>query len=444
MGKDVARVSFYPVGVTIEPCGPDQNYLLGLRGLLTIECFLWTFLSTFVPTSVVDSANNDGPRYEVVLRQTLSVLFWNKSLIYSSLVLLSARSICIPFLQNPSSAALASSVFRRSIRLWFPIAVALAIVKILSSMIGTAHIAHFISKTGNTSIAKPYSLPTALSYFNGVFNLFWTTSGFEKQAGNTAFPSQTMWVVALLYSQSYTVFMTMVIVPYTRAAWRVKAYLCFIFTAWWVQSWAWYSITGLLLADIVMNMGYQDKARQEIKIGKTSKRCPVWIPCGIFVTAGLVWHYFRTDWRPDYQNDGYKAGTGTGLYYSGGIDARANSTEPQPRTDNYLLLAGFFFLLEEYARLQRLFKNFFFVYFGRRSLSESSLPRSLNAVSRGGSIHQSPSLLTVNLGKAFSSCRTSSYTRSVSRYICGLLRKTVCQQQSQVQSASSFVQQPPC
>jgi hypothetical protein len=93
-----------------------------------------------------------------------------------------------------------------------------------------AHIAYFVLKTGNASIATPYCLPTALSYLNGVFNLFWTTSKFEQQAGNTAVPSQTIWIVALIYSRSYTVLITMVILPYTRAAWRVKAYLCFIFT----------------------------------------------------------------------------------------------------------------------------------------------------------------------------------------------------------------------
>jgi len=203
------------------------------------------------------------------------------------------------------------------------------------------HIAYFVSKTGNASIAAPHSLPNALSYLNGIFNLFWTTSKFEQQAGNTAFRSQTMWVVALIYSRSYTVLMSMVILAYTRAAWRVKAYLCFIFTAWWVQSWAWYSIMGLLLADVVMKMGYQEKAGQGISIWKTSKRCPVWIPCAILATAGLVWQYLWTDWRPRYQDDGHK--NQTGLYYTGGIDVRTTLTEPRPRSDDFLLLVGFFF-----------------------------------------------------------------------------------------------------
>ena len=54
--------------------------------------------------------------------------------------------------------------------------------------------------------------------------------------------------------------MTQVIIPYTRSSWRVKAYLVFILTAFWVQSWAWFSITGLLIADVVHNMDFKAKA----------------------------------------------------------------------------------------------------------------------------------------------------------------------------------------
>lgn len=61
--------------------------------------------------------------------------------------------------------------------------------------------------------------------------------------------------------------MTMVIIPYTRPSWRVKAALFFIITAWWVQSWAWYSITGLFLADMTTNMDFKAKSRRGIKVG---------------------------------------------------------------------------------------------------------------------------------------------------------------------------------
>jgi hypothetical protein len=60
--------------------------------------------------------------------------------------------------------------------------------------------------------------------------------------------------------------MTMVIIPYTRRSWRVKGALLFIITAWWVQSWAWYSITGLLFADMATNMDFKVKAQRGIKV----------------------------------------------------------------------------------------------------------------------------------------------------------------------------------
>jgi len=159
---------------------------------------------------------------------SLSVLFWHKSLLYSFFILLSARTICIPFLLNSSKTVVASVVFRRGLRLWFPTAVALAIVKILSSTIGTTYIDDFKAHTGNISFETPYTIPSTLAYFNSVFNLFWTTHKFSEQAGNTAFPSQTLWIVNVIYAQSYTVYMTMVVIPYTRHSWRVHAYMCFI------------------------------------------------------------------------------------------------------------------------------------------------------------------------------------------------------------------------
>ncbi|CAF9928121.1 hypothetical protein IMSHALPRED_007391 [Imshaugia aleurites] len=344
----------------------EQGYLLGLRGFLVIQSFLWVFLQTLVPVAVKDSANVSGPTYEKMLRRTLSVLFWNKSLIYSSFIFLSARTICIPYLQNPGKTAVASAVFRRGLRLWFPTAVALAVAKILSATLGTAYIDQYKQETGNVSFDVPYTLPNALAYFNSVFNLFWTNNRFFEQAGNTAFPTQTLWIVSVIYSQSYTVYLTMVIIPYTRNSWRVKAYIGFIISAWWVQSWAWYSITGLLLADAVTNMRYRESAKHGLKIWR-SIRCPIWIPCILLMVAGLVMQFLWTDWRPRYENKELLAHTG--LYYSGGLNTRFNANEPQARDDDYLLLLGFYLLLEWSDLLRKVFETPLLAYLGRRSLS---------------------------------------------------------------------------
>src|SRR5256885_7634369 len=54
-------------------------------------------------------------------------------------------------------------------------------------------------------MAVPYFIPNAFAYFNSVFVLFWTTHDYTTQAGSTAFPSQTLWIVSAIYQQSYTI-----------------------------------------------------------------------------------------------------------------------------------------------------------------------------------------------------------------------------------------------
>ena len=346
---------------------PEWGHLLGLRGFLVIQSFLWVFLQTFVPVAVISSANVSGPIHEKVLRQSLSVLFWNDSLIYSSFIFLSARTICLPYLENPSKTAIASAIFRRGLRLWFPVAVSLAIIKILSSTVGSSHLDLYKQTTKNLTLEVPYEIPNALAYFNSVFNLFWTNKEFFSQSGNTAFPSQTLWIINVIYAQSYTVYLTMIITPYTRDAWRVKAYLCFILSAWWVQSWAWYSVTGLLLTDAVINMRYVEKAEHGMKIWRTI-RCPIWIVSIVFMAAGLVMQFLWTDWRPQYKNKELLAHAAR--YGSGGPNTHIDPKEPEARDDDYLLIVGFHLLLECSTFIRKIFQNPFFKYLGRRSLSK--------------------------------------------------------------------------
>ena len=346
---------------------PEWGHLLGLRGFLVIQTFLWVFLQTFVPVAVKDSANASGPAYERILRQSLSTLLWNDSLIYSSFIFLSARTICLPYLESPSNTAVASAIFCRGLRLWFPVAISLAIVKILSSTIGTSHLDLYKRTTKNVTLEVPYEIPNTLAYFNSVFNLFWTNKKFFSQAGNTAFPSQTLWVINVIYAQSYTVYLTMIITPYTRDAWRAKAYLCFILSAWWVQSWAWYSITGLLLTDAVINMGYREKAKHGIKIWRAI-RCPIWVASIVLMAAGLVMQFLWSDWRPQYKNRELLAHAER--YDSGSLNTDIDPKEPEARDDDYLLIVGFHLLLECSPFVQKILRNPFFMYLGRRSLSK--------------------------------------------------------------------------
>ena len=70
-----------------------------------------------------------------------------------------------------------------------------------------------------------------LLYFNSLFEIFWVNKRYASQAANDVFPSGTLWIVSVLFQQSYTVYITMIIVPNTRTSWRVKAMLAFIVAA---------------------------------------------------------------------------------------------------------------------------------------------------------------------------------------------------------------------
>ncbi|TAQ83263.1 hypothetical protein B7494_g8411 [Chlorociboria aeruginascens] len=358
--------------------GHEEDYIIGLKGIYTLQTFLWVFLHTFVPATVDGNITGDGnvagPTYQVLLRKVLSVIFWNEDLLYSAFILLSARVICIPFIKKSTGAQVAGSAFRRVIRLTIPTAAALGISYLIFSQIGYGHIASFKSESNNTLIEDIYQIPNALAYFNSVFDIFWQTNTYATQAGSLAFPTQSLWVISVVYQQSYTIYTTMVILPYTRNSWRVKALLAFIASAFWVQSWAWYSITGLLIADVVHNMDFKTKAQKGLKIWRTY-RCPTWVLCAAMMLAGLIMEYIWVDWRPQFENKELEGHTG--LYYSGGLNEQIDLHQPQARDDNYLLITGFLLLLESSDLLQMFMRNPLFVYLGNRSLSWFAIQSTL-------------------------------------------------------------------
>ncbi|KAJ4360225.1 uncharacterized protein N0V89_000785 [Didymosphaeria variabile] len=183
---------------------PKTDFLIGLRGFFVMQSFLHTFLLVFAPASVAHSTNAQEVLHSSTLHKTLklvSILFWNDGIIYSAFILLSARTICIPFMKDRTKLSIAGSIFRRGIRLWFPVAVALAISTGVLHATGYKYIDDFAEKTGNISILVPYKIDNALIYFNSVFNLFWVTTRFSEQAGSYAFPGQMMWVINVIYMQ---------------------------------------------------------------------------------------------------------------------------------------------------------------------------------------------------------------------------------------------------
>ena len=376
----------------------DHDFLMGLRGFLTIGTFLYAFLLVFLPGAVVGLPtpvpDDETPFYARMLRYTLGVLFWNGPLLYSFAIILSARMIVLPFLlaKPTSSYTIASSIARRPFRLAFAFAVPLAIAQGMWNGLGVEYIEEFMSRTNNNVAPVPYVLPNALTYMNSLLGLFAINKNYADQAANYAMPGGTAFNLSIVYQQAMTVYMTMVIIPYTHNNWRVKGMLVFIVTAWWIQSWAWYSITGMLLADVVLNMDYRaafDRGlpisvfpellrvpivkkiiRREEKWGAVI-RIPSWLLVTCLMLAGMIMQYIWTDWRPqdrDLELTGH-----TAEYYSGGLNTDPDPNSPVARDDNYFLILGFLLLVEGSQRLRYILTFPPLVYLGDRSLSKSLL-----------------------------------------------------------------------
>lgn len=344
----------------------SQDYLIGLRGIVVLQSFLFVFFQVFLPTAVPDSKNQDGPLYQTILRKSFSVIFVNESLIYSWIIFLSARTIALPYLNNTTREVCASSIFRRSIRLWLPTFVAFSIAVAAFTAANTAYITDFFTRTGNVSTETPMRMRNFLVYFNSLFDIFWVNKQYSYQAANKAFPSGTMWIVSVLFQQSYTVYMTMIIVPYTRLSWRVKALVLFILTAFWVQSWAWYSVTGLLITDAVLNMDLQVRSRTGFKVGKFS--IPVWPLYAAFILTGIILQFLFISWKPSMRNNEHHGHTG--LYTEGMLNDEQDLDQPLARVDNYFFMLGAMLLIETYDMPQRVLRLRPLVALGRRSFSE--------------------------------------------------------------------------
>jgi hypothetical protein len=362
----------FAVPEILNPFPPETqvNYFLGLRGVLAVQTFVYLFLQLFAPTTVKDSLNTDGPFVQEILRKTLSVLFWNGSLIYSSIIVLSARTIVLPFFSDPSKTVVASSLFRRPIRLAIPVTVAFGISTLMLNGMDRTYISDFLTKTGNKSVSVPTAIPSFLVYFNSLFTLFWATRDFSLQSGSTGFPSQTLWIVSVIFQQSYTLYMTMIIIPYTRPQWRIKALVIFILTAWWVQSWAWYSITGLLFADLVHTSNLRIRVGRGVPIKIWSGielRLPIAVLGVLSMIVGFMMQYFWVAWKPQDVNGELKAHGG--IYAPGRFNEGADFTAPQPRVDNYLVILGFFLLLECSQFLRWILDCSLLVWLGKRSYS---------------------------------------------------------------------------
>ncbi|KAK5126406.1 hypothetical protein LTR85_010642 [Meristemomyces frigidus] len=341
-----------------------HSYLHGLRGVLALSSLLWIFFQTFVPAVV--SHSTAGPTYQKVIRLVFSPVLWNESLISSFFFALSARSICVRFLNEPKPVAYAGSIIRRIIRMSIGVALASGIASGIFKGLGTSYLHTFKQVLPNNSIAVSERPNDALTALNAMFDLFWVVRSYFYQAANDFWPTQTIWNLSLIYQQSWTVYFLMLILPYTRASWHWQFIAMFAFGSFWMDSWGWYDASALLLADYVINPKLRVQLEEGLKITEDWK-LPLALPGALMAVAGFAMKYLWTAF-PQYIDEE--------LVLHPYLDLAENTTrgqfasaDPYPRLDNYLVIFGVLLIVETTPQIKELLSARWLVSLGKRSLS---------------------------------------------------------------------------
>ncbi|WPH01947.1 Hypothetical protein R9X50_00480100 [Acrodontium crateriforme] len=340
----------------------SESHLIGLKGIIALQSIAWIYFSTFIPGLVSPDAK--VPKYQDAFRVGFSPLLWNDTLISTFFILISMRTVCVTFLKDPDSKSYSGTLLRRIFRGAFLLGVASALATLATSLFGPENIDHFKTLLPNQDIPTPVKAPSALAVFNSIFNLFFLNKGWATQAANTFWPSGTLWVAAVAYYQSWTVYILMVFLPYTRAKWHPQGLTLFALGSFWYASWGWYSATGLLLADFAHNAVLSNCLEEGIKI-KGDVKLPTFVVAALMAAAGAALKYAFTI-LPHYKD--------ALLVLHPFIDLNESITKaqyleagPWPRLDDWLFVVGVLLLLEALPILRRLLSIRPLIFIGERA-----------------------------------------------------------------------------
>ena len=367
-----------------ESPGPQisQKYVTGLRGIVAVQSLLWAYLSTFAPAMVYPSSvvETHGPTWQYVLRDVFCASFWNSSLICAWFLILSARTACVPFLSKPTATNYAGSLIRRNFRIGIPISIALAVSLAVFTQIEHGYFDNFKTLLPGSAVEAPDLPQKPSAGVLSIYNLLWVDRNWAQQAGSTFWPTDTMWMPSLIYYQSYTVYTLMVILPFTRPSWHIQGLLIFALGSYWLESWAWYSATGLFLADLAIDPALNQKLRAGIAI-KGNVRVSFSIPAVALTVLGLVQKYLWIAAFPEQINWELKLHP---VYYTGGSAASAvdslDPSQPYPRLDDWMVVVGLTLLVELYEPVQQALSVRPLTYLGDRSLSKLLFDSLLRAL----------------------------------------------------------------
>lgn len=211
---------------------------------------------------------------------------------------------------------------------------------------------------------------SALEYWNSIAAFFF--AGYEFSYYDRAFafipPAGVDWILPIIFQQTYTCITLAYILPYTRLQAKVIGYLSFGLICYWVGSWTWYSITGLLLCEFSIVYSQLTPSSFPLRFRQKGRtfRIPLWIPPFIVFFLGVVQKYLWVSF-PSYRNHEYIAHTD--ILTAGLVRDLNPGITPYPRIDDWMVITGLLVLVEIVPRMQSVLDNDILKHFGRLSFS---------------------------------------------------------------------------
>ncbi|KAE8214800.1 hypothetical protein CF327_g1842 [Tilletia walkeri] len=350
------------------------GYLEGFRGLLALQFLIFTFFRLFAPAVVTDtdvdgtrpaSFINVAPSWQNTLRKALTPVLFDGNLQLAAGMILSGRCVLQTFIERRNAITLAGAAFRRPVRFIMPLAVALAFTSVLSVAGAFKHATQLSVDTSNLLALPPRIWESTLTYVNSVVTLL-MSEGFALNERGLAFlpPSTFSFVIPIIFRQTYSIMPIAWLMPYTIVKWKAVFFIVFIIASWWSGRWAFYSSTGLAIAEL--SVVYLPAMPRSINVTRSGS-IKFWVPLVPLTTLALgifLKYYFAS--MPEHSD-----------YMATHVDATTGrwvqTPEPIyrfPRIDDYFVAASSLLLLELSPRSVRaVFDNIALRWLGRISFA---------------------------------------------------------------------------
>ncbi len=359
-------------------------YLEGVRGYLAFCTFLAVFFRIFAPaiaTDMDEQGNLDpnfvaiAPAWHSTLRKALSPIAWDQTLIPHAFIILSGRVVVNTYLERRNALPLAGAALKRPMRLLPVLMVSLALTSVLTA---TGAFSYANSQLSTALSLNPWAnaapiWSNTIEYFNSLVAYFFAEQFFGYYDRPFAFvpPAGILWVMPIIFQQTYTCITAAYLLPYGALRPKLLGGIFFILLCFWTGSWAWYSLSGLALAEFAIVYVPMLPA-SGIRIGQAHSRrafhVPYWLP-GLALTAlGILLKYLWASF-PNRRNDEYWAHAD--LNNGNLVKPYLNSAlTPYPRIDDWCVVVGFLYTLEVAPLLQKITANFPLVHLGRLAFGQ--------------------------------------------------------------------------